>query len=202
MTKERERLVTENYNLIYPLVQEFEKKYYDKRLNSHEDLEQVGAVGLIKAANTYDETIECKFSTYAYSCIKNELMGLLHSEKATKRFGLKQDEKKQTGVRTDILPEDAEQLKARNQFDYKAYDPFEQTALRELNERILKMREEGGVRGREIECLLLSINGMSAAEIGERLGIGSSNTVYTHIRRARDRLSRDKDICELGGIAS
>ena len=45
-----------------------------------EDLEGAGYYGLTKALNTYDTEKDCKFSTYAFSCINNEIKYFLKKE--------------------------------------------------------------------------------------------------------------------------
>lgn len=62
-----ERLVEENMNLVYYLV----NTYYPA-FSTDEDIIQAGMVGLCKAANTWDESIST-FSTYASKCILNEI---------------------------------------------------------------------------------------------------------------------------------
>ncbi|MEA5002961.1 MAG: sigma-70 family RNA polymerase sigma factor [Christensenella sp.] len=44
-----------------------------------EELVSVGSIGLIKAAESYDATKNVKFSTYASTCIKNEMLMYLRS---------------------------------------------------------------------------------------------------------------------------
>lgn len=60
-------LVTENMNLVYATLH----RYY-KPFANDEDLVQQGMLGLIYAANKYDETKGVAFSTFATKCILNE----------------------------------------------------------------------------------------------------------------------------------
>ena len=62
--EEYHRLITENHNLIYGFL-----KRYDLDLDEYYD---VAAIGLCKAAQSYDEEKGCAFSTLAYKCMKNE----------------------------------------------------------------------------------------------------------------------------------
>jgi RNA polymerase sporulation-specific sigma factor len=64
MTKEQEQLVTDNHNLIYFFLNKWGKtiEYYD-----------ICAIGLCKAAITYDSSKSVKFATYAEVCIENEI---------------------------------------------------------------------------------------------------------------------------------
>lgn len=53
--------------LVYFVIQ----KYFPNYTND-EDIKQVGMIGLIKAVDTWDEA-KSKFSTYASTCISNEI---------------------------------------------------------------------------------------------------------------------------------
>lgn len=73
MTKEQEQLVTDNYKLIYFFLNKWGKtieEYYD-----------ICAIGLCKAAITYDSSKDVKFATYAGICIENEIKMELRNRK-------------------------------------------------------------------------------------------------------------------------
>ena len=73
MTKEQENLVIENHNLIY---------YFIHKYNlSIEDYYDVCAIGLCKAAITYDSSKDVKFVTYAGVCIENAIKMELRKQK-------------------------------------------------------------------------------------------------------------------------
>lgn len=63
----KDDLIIENMKLVYYLI----SKYYPTFIGD-EDLQQVGMLGLCKAANTWNEE-KSKFSTYASKCILNEI---------------------------------------------------------------------------------------------------------------------------------
>ena len=65
---EIDKLVTENMGLVNMVV-----RRYLGHGTEYEDLLQIGAVGLVKAARNFDETKNLKFSTYAVSKIVGEL---------------------------------------------------------------------------------------------------------------------------------
>lgn len=64
MTEEQKRLVEENHKLIYD--------YLWKKNLSIEEYYDLAAIGLCKAAITYDGN-KAAFSTYAYRCMANEI---------------------------------------------------------------------------------------------------------------------------------
>ena len=73
--------VEENLNLVHHIIWDkfiSNTKSQDGRFE-YDDLFQVGSVGLVKAARTYDEN-GSKFSTYAASCIKNEILNYISLE--------------------------------------------------------------------------------------------------------------------------
>lgn len=65
--EEREQLIIENEKLVYMVIKKL------KIYNQLEDYYDVGILGLIKAADTYDKTKGYAFSTYAVKCIENEI---------------------------------------------------------------------------------------------------------------------------------
>lgn len=60
--------VLKNQRLVHHILKK-------KKINpsDYDDLLQIGMMGLTKAAMTFDETKEIKFSTYAGRCIENEI---------------------------------------------------------------------------------------------------------------------------------
>ena len=63
-----DRVIEENQGLVYTAI-----KRFLNRGQAREDLIQIGSVGLIKAAQRFDETKGCAFSTYAFALIIGEL---------------------------------------------------------------------------------------------------------------------------------
>lgn len=78
MTKEQEQLVTDNHNLIYFFLNKWGKilEYSDMT-----DYYDICAIGLCKAAITYDSSKDVKFATYAGVCIENEIKIELRNRK-------------------------------------------------------------------------------------------------------------------------
>lgn len=67
----------ENQKLVYDIVHKKFKNYINTI--GFDDLVQTGIVGLIKAEQKYNPEIG-KFSTYAYHCIKNEIIRFVRQE--------------------------------------------------------------------------------------------------------------------------
>ncbi|MCD6177063.1 MAG: sigma-70 family RNA polymerase sigma factor [Candidatus Cloacimonetes bacterium] len=72
----KEKIVTE----YLPLVRSIAAKYNKLRI-PQEDLEQEGMIGLLKAANKYEENRGAKFSTYATYWIKKYILAAVDKEK-------------------------------------------------------------------------------------------------------------------------
>ena len=64
----RKRLIDGNLRLVLSIIQRFSKKREDA-----DDLFQVGCIGLIKAVDNFDTSLDVKFSTYAVPMIIGEL---------------------------------------------------------------------------------------------------------------------------------
>ena len=56
----KEKLVLSNLKLVLSLVQK-----YQQRVSNLDDLFQVGVIGLMKAIDHFDTSLEVRFSTYA-----------------------------------------------------------------------------------------------------------------------------------------
>lgn len=73
----RAKLIEHNLRLVVYISKKFNNTGLDI-----EDLISVGAIGLIKAVNSFDPTKEIKLATYASRCIENEI--LMHLRKMSK----------------------------------------------------------------------------------------------------------------------
>ena len=68
----REKLVEENLKLVYEVAHKY--KYLCCSTVDFDDLVSIGYIGLVKASKVYDDTKNIKFSTLAFTCIKNEIL--------------------------------------------------------------------------------------------------------------------------------
>lgn len=74
--KQAERTVEENLGLVHLCARRFSAARWNGREPEYDDLFQAGCVGLIKAAENFDEGRGVKFSTYAVPVILGEIRRL------------------------------------------------------------------------------------------------------------------------------
>lgn len=77
--KARKLLIEHNLRLVLDYLHKYIYTSYNS--NDMEDLVSVGTIGLIKAVDTFDITKNRQFSSYAYMCIKNEVLMSLRKRK-------------------------------------------------------------------------------------------------------------------------
>ena len=65
----KQLLIEHNMRLVYFIANKFKASYPEV-----EELASIGAIGLIKAVNSYDLNKNVKLSTYAARCIENEIL--------------------------------------------------------------------------------------------------------------------------------
>ena len=65
-------MIEHNLRLVVYIAKKFENTGV-----SVEDLTSIGAIGLIKAVNTYDPEKQIRLATYASRCIENEILMFL-----------------------------------------------------------------------------------------------------------------------------
>lgn len=76
----RDVLIYRNMRLVAHIVKKYQGTGYEM-----EDLLSVGAIGLIKAVNTFDLEKGSRFGTYAAKCVDNEVLMLLRASKKLSR---------------------------------------------------------------------------------------------------------------------
>lgn len=79
MVTEREKRITENMALVHMVAGRFRSRGAD-----YDDVFQAGCVGLIKAADNFDESRGFRFSTYAVPMIMGEIRQLFRDDQPVK----------------------------------------------------------------------------------------------------------------------
>lgn len=70
MLENQEKMILDNMRLVHYIALKLGVK---PNSIDYDDITSVGMMGLVKAASTFDESKNTKFSTYAYRCINNEI---------------------------------------------------------------------------------------------------------------------------------
>lgn len=107
------RLVEDNIRLVYHLVKQLGRT--DFVIRNKEDITSEGMIGLIKAAQTFDENKKIKFATYASRCIMNQMLMYIRKCKYVGRevslnAPLSVDENGNELTYSDIIPDESNSL--------------------------------------------------------------------------------------------
>lgn len=84
LTTEQYKLIEENYKLVYSFVHKH-GKFYNLPNCDFDDLVSIASLGLIKAAQTFKQDKNIKFSTYAYHIMDIEFKIEFRALKSNKR---------------------------------------------------------------------------------------------------------------------
>jgi RNA polymerase sporulation-specific sigma factor len=98
---DREKLISENLGLVHSCANRFKNRGIE-----YDDLFQAGCVGLIKAADGFDDTLGFQFSTYAVPAILGEIKRIFRDGGAVKvSRALKEKARFVTGEKERFLKE-------------------------------------------------------------------------------------------------
>ena len=76
---ETDKYIEENIGLVHSIA----KRFLGRNVE-YEDLVSIGSIGLVKAAQRFDESLNCKFSTYAFPLIMGEIKRYLRDNNIIK----------------------------------------------------------------------------------------------------------------------
>ena len=178
----RRKLVEGNLRLVGYIANKFTTSKEDK-----EEFFSIGAIGLMKAINTFNKEKGIKLATYATRCIENEILMCLRASKKKKaeislETPLNEDGEGKEKLLQDILEDEnanfEEILEAREKF------------CKYLNKVLNQLRTK------EKYCILKYASEKEQQKIAEELGI-SQSLVSRLIKKARVDLCKAKK-CEGG----
>ena len=161
LTAEQQKKVEENMGLVGQVIQDKVHGPYQFGVFTHEDLYQIGCVGLCKAAATDKGG---HFSTYAYRIIWNEICdALIYSSR-----------RRDMEMLSDDLPLPSE-------------EPME--SFPELRMDLYEKLEQAGAEAppstaKGIRAMILMAQGYSSREVGEKMN-ASAKLVCAWISKAR-----------------
>lgn len=158
-------LISHNLRLVAHIV-----KKYSNSSKDADDLISVGAIGLIKAINSYSSTKGAQLSTYAARCIENEILMLFRANK-----------KHQTNIsleETIGTEKDGNDILLSDVICDTEYDLMQMVENSILTENLLKLIKEILTdREYKILCMRYGIGGRVAytqREVAKKMGISRS----------------------------
>lgn len=157
-------LIEHNLRLVAHIV----RKYYSQGENA-EDLISVGAIGLIKAVDSFDSKNGARFATYGAKCIQNEILMYFRSKKKTQN-----EVSINETIDTDRDGNPLTYMDIIRCEDTIADDLYKKLRIRDALRCIKNELDE---REREIIMLRYGIGGaapLTQRETAERLGISRS----------------------------
>lgn len=166
MTAEQETLIEDNLRLVDFVIRRKFPRW--REIGEYEDVQQIGRIGLCKAAQTFDPAKGHTFSTFAVKCIRNELKMALRAVNALSHEG----ETKSISLYS-LIGEDATEL--LNLIPDPSADTENQL---EVQEKLRKLRAAF-----EDEPILFAVatKQMTQDEAAELLGISQPH-VYRRIK--------------------
>lgn len=174
LSDEQRKLVENNLSVIDQVIRKSITMNREIPGMEYDDLYQIGAIGLCKAAVKYQKKENASFETYAYRVIKNELLdhvrSVLRKEEARTRY---------------ISDEEAylRQIQRRN----NEFTLNERTSIYFLLE---KRNDVSETTRKGIEAMVLQMQGYSGTDIAEKYDV-NPNYVTACISRARKHLMKD-----------
>ena len=154
----RDRIIRHNLRLVAHVV----KKYYSLPGDA-EDLISIGTIGLIKAVNSFDNTKQARFSTYASRCIDNEV-----------RMSFRKQKKAPATVSMNEPIEAGKDGSALTVIDVV---PDEDCERRDETARLRQLVDGLSGRQRQVVLLRYGLSGqppMTQQEVADLLGISRS----------------------------
>lgn len=175
LNDEQRKLVSENINVVDMVI----CKYIHINKNicgmEYDDIFQVGAIGLCKAAANYKKCSSAKFKTYAFQVIRNTIIDHLKS------ITCKQNAQNQYLSEANLHIESQKNRTPDEEYSGKIV----LQALQQSKERY------SGSALRGIEAIELKARGYSGADIARRYNV-KSNYITACISRAKKYLRKDE----------
>lgn len=179
----RDRLIISNMRLVTHYA-----KRYSAPATDYDDFVQTGAIGLIKAVDSFDPSHGAKFGVYASRCILNEMNMYLRKLVSTKYVVTYLQQPVGNGIDAlllDVIPDD----------NYIEEDVDNRCQVNE----IFKIIDNLPPKNRTIVCMYYGLEGKrkhSQVSIAKALGTSQSNVSKTvtmaieHIRNYLKRMER------------
>ena len=167
--------IKENMGLVYKVINE---QYYDKRYEfTKEDMVQVGLLALYRAIQTFDENKNIKFSTFAMTVIKNDLLKFATRD-YEKYSGVINDT--ETSLNSTVSNDDDMSIEDRLGIE----EDFSELEGSELLSYIRERKSE-----KVVKMVMMLSEGYTYEEVGKKLGC-SKQYVNSTMKKLAEELSR------------
>lgn len=180
LTDKQQKMVEEHLAVIEQVIWKgirFDNKTYGLE---YDDLYQVGAIGLCKAAAKYEKWDTATFETYAYRVVKNEILDHLRNVMKKK-------------VDYSRFMSDAELYHNQQSYSHverEIGDKLALQALADTKDRYSETTQKG------IEALALRLQGYNGKDIAEKYRM-KPNYVSACVSRALKYLREDRSFLEM-----
>lgn len=167
--------IRENKGLIYEVINRY---YYNKKYDFvRDDLFQVGQLSLYKAIQTFDENKNIKFSTFAMTVIKNDLLKFATRD-YEKYSGVINDT--ETSLNSTVSNDDDMSMEDRLGIE----EDFSELEGSELLSYIRERKSE-----KVVKMVMMLSEGYTYQEVGKKLGC-SKQYVNSTMKKLAEELSR------------
>ena len=171
----RDKLILDNQRLVYYLYEQLSKTDIVK--SNKDDIVSEGMLGLIKAADTFDETKGYQFCTYAGLCIRNAM--LMYIRKLNKHWN------KEISLYASVGEDsDGNQICYADIIRSDAKDFFDSYNKVLVKERIDKLSEK------DKEIIHAFLWGYKQKEIAAMMGVQQSS-ISRRIKRIKKKLKSE-----------
>ena len=161
----------DNYGLIAKVLKDCNGFFGNTGIYTRDDLMQIGSIGLMKAIDSFRPEKKCRFSTYAYVLIRNELVNEVMKENRRHSH--------------ETLDTEDDYYLTAGAFTNPEHDPGEYEDLLRILQRAKENAPDGIKLG--IDAIILMSQDYSGSEIALMLGIKPGNARVC-INRARKYL--------------
>lgn len=159
-------LVKDNHNLIYGFLY-----LYNLEVDDNYDL---AAIGLCKAAQSYDPDHGVSFGTYAYKCMKREFQHEHEKVTTNKR-------KHETDLSLETLQ--------RERDDSFLPENYQKDEIRKLQSQIFVQEFIASLKEQEADIVSMRLQGFTLKEIGEKYHI-SRQRIEQRVAQIRDKYTK------------
>ena len=172
----RSKIINENMPLVYYIIKKNNYKF-----DTFEDMSSIGCIGLIRAVDTYNVSLNTPFSIYASRCINNSILSYYRVYKSRKDVNI-------------VLKNAEDENDNRYAKIDKNTDVEEEVLSRLENEYLLKMMNKC-LKEKNLEILkryygLCGYEQNSYEEIGKTYGF-TRQAIQQSIKRSLEKIKRN-----------